>query len=150
MLDVGCWMLAARLPGPQPTSNIQHPTSAFSQFPQFLGRRRQDLASVFRDQNCVLDADTAESLQVRSRLDGYGHSLQEAGLLASSQAGWLMYLQPQAVAGGVNESLVQLFHLQAAPGLPIHMRCRHPGPYRVDGGLLGLQNRAVNPFDCCA
>ena len=51
-LGTGCWILDV------------------SQFSQNFGRRSQDLASGFRDHNRVLDADSAQSFQIRPRLDG--------------------------------------------------------------------------------
>src|SRR5690349_8936375 len=75
--------------------------------PQLFVRGREDVASVFRHHDGVLDADAAEAFEVNPGLDGNGHPGAQRSFLALAEAWRLVDLQAQAMAGGMDERAIQ-------------------------------------------
>ena len=86
------------------------------------------------DQYCILDADTAEILDVDAGFDGDDHARGEDGFVRFSEAGWLVDFEAEAVAGGMDEVLVEFVFAEGRDGGGVDLATTAAGADGVEGG----------------
>ena len=71
----------------------------------------------------------------------------ERQVVARDDVGLLVHRQPDAVAGAVHERLGQPFGGEHVARGGVHLLGGHPGPHRLDRGLLGPLQHRIPPRD---
>ena len=107
------------------------------------GCRCQNLPTLLRNGNHILDADSKVICNVDAGLDGNHHSRQKGLRLVRGNAGCFMNFQPNAMAGGVRKVLSQSSFAKDAARCFVYLSTGSPRLDRRNGSLLRLPHSII-------
>ena len=115
-LSMECILTLLPLPGKQRAA-MTLPQRSHRDNPQLSNEASERLTSVARHRHVILDSHAPPPLHVYARLDREDHSLLKQGLVTRDDSRILVDIQPQPVAGPVEEAFSEpgsLYHRRAA------------------------------------